>query len=639
MIKNDTAISFNVGITPLILELMRQDGLKDKIDEMIPKVSHNVKASCGELVQAMIACYLDPESTGGLSAIQGWVGRFPTSIFTEKQDPDENFHFACNRYSCSRTLDKIEEYDCGSFLLNIISTSKFIDKNEVRVANLDSTSIHYPGAPQENVEEDTNQEQKTNGGPIVPQGQACVLTKSKLAQAMLSQPINIKHGYSRDSHAELPQINILALSSRVPSIGLPIPIYQTAFSGNINDLKRFQEFFSGHELPTLKSFYPNLSVVIADSAAASVSTIKACKDNGINLLTRLRDSSVKSHFNDAINGNLSFDSIDVKTESGKNYKVQYAWIGQSMLSDKKKEQVRVHKILFVAEAMRDLKTASIYRKAETEKRNLETRLENLSRKPRACHTDAMNDFNSIVKDTKFCTISEPIVEELLGFNTPGRPSENAEKVLKGVKIKATVSLNDDVIKQAIEKELMYVVATTDTGILQTRENALNIYNDYHSQSDIEGVWKQMKECSVMIDSLFLKSEARIRALFTIIAIAMFYLRKLLSIVREVVQEHNLTLSFGSDPKCTKPSWSKFVKYVENSIQPTFTLYKGIVIPNIKKDEDEHNETNLIFLIARKIGGKAEYLYTDKYYEDNYDFNVSCKQEWNAEIRKSLSCLS
>ena len=166
---------------------------------------------------------------------------------------------------------------------------------------------------------------------------------------------------------------------------------------------------------------------------------------------------------------------------------------------------------FVAESMRELKTESIKRKADKELKEIEAKLAKLVTVPRSCEADAKRDFDEIRKKLKYVTLSEPEYEEVKGYAKAGRPSANAEKIVVGVKVHSKATIDEAIVNAAIERELYYVVATTDVNTEQTEENALSLYQVYHGQSDIESQWKDIKATGTFFDSIYLDSERRIRA--------------------------------------------------------------------------------------------------------------------------------
>ena len=87
------------------------------------------------------------------------------------------------------------------------------------MVNMDSTSIHFHGVPQDpEIVEISNKDSKQQG--------------ARLSE----EPIAMQYSYFRDNHEELPQVNLLGISAKLKGDAKPTMIYGAAFSGNENDI-------------------------------------------------------------------------------------------------------------------------------------------------------------------------------------------------------------------------------------------------------------------------------------------------------------------------------------------------------------------------------------------------------------------
>ena len=595
-------ITVKLKHTGLVFGLMDADNLAGKINAMIGKSGTNVQIQSGELAKLAIMRFLSGDMPGGINSIEQFASTLPANLFASSETCEGNPYLHANRYSLSDMLDRIAEYGPTKFSTEILSS--LVDKNSITTAHLDSTSYHFHGHPQYNLVEIANENSKE---------------PTEIVDVLPDNPISLAHGYSRDNRSDLPQVNHLGISARVDGVDTAVMLYQAAFDGNMNDNTRFQKFCADGELDYLKQAYPNMKTLVADSAAANALTVKACHECGIELVTRLSDSRVKKDFDKVHSGIVPLSTVEVPVPAWakagtKPDNISYAWLGTQELKSKDGGSVEVLKIMFVAESMRELKTASIKRRAEKELKDIEAKLAKLVTVPRSCEADAKRDFEEFTKKLKYVTVSEPQYEEIKGYAKAGRPSANAEKVVTGVKVHAKAAINEDVVNSAIERELYYVVATTNLSTELTEENALNLYQVYHGQSDIESQWKELKATGTFFDSIYLHSERRIRALLSIVTIALFYARKLITCVRRALEKHGLSLSLHNEPDCSRPTLKTFLRFASGEREDSDMLIsKGLVwLP-------DDIETSILYLVALEIGDEAVKFYTEDFYLKHSEF--------------------
>ena len=601
----------------LLQGLMDADNLSSKVNSMVGKSGPHIHIQSGDLAQLAILRYLSADMPGGINSIEQFASKLPANMFASSDTCEGNPYLHANRYSLSDLLDRIADYGPTKFTAEILSS--LVDRDSVTAAHLDSTSYHFHGHPQYNLVEIAD-EKSTE--------------PTEIADVLPHEPISLAHGYSRDNRPELPQVNQIGVSARVDGIDAAVMLYQAAFDGNMNDNARFQKFCADGELDYLKQTYPNMKTLVADSAAANALTVKACHECGIELVTRLGDARVKKDFEKVQSGVIPLSSVEVPVpawakEGTEPNSVSYAWLGVQELKAKGGESVNVLKIIFVAESMRELKTESIKRKADKELKDIEAKLAKLVTVPRSCEADAKRDFDEIRKKLKYVTLSEPEYEEVKGYAKAGRPSAKAEKIVVGVKVHSKATIDEAIVNAAIERELYYVVATTDVNTEQTEENALSLYQVYHGQSDIESQWKDIKATGTFFDSIYLHSERRIRALLALITIALYYARKLITFVRRTLDKHGLSISLHNEPNCSRPTLKTFIRFASGEREDTDILIsKGLVwLP-------EDIESSIIYLIAQEIGDDAIKYYTEDYYLKDSEFIFNSIHEMRAHFKES-----
>lgn len=606
--EDDQVYTFSLRQMGLSAGMMIKDNLINLINTMLPKRGPHVNLSSGQCVSILLLRLLSGALPAGLSKISDQAKTVPINLLSLNTKIDGG-HTSINRYVLADVLDRIAEYGPTNFVTDFIA--KQINAEEVQVVNMDSTSIHFHGNPQDpEIVEISNKDSKKQG--------------AKLSE----EPIAMQYGYSRDNHEELPQVNLLGISAKLKGDARPTMIYGAAFSGNENDISKFKKFCE-QDLARLKELFPNLNVIVMDSACANAKTLRACKDLNIDVVTRLNDNLVKDDLN-----KLGKDKSEMKTivDPSTGKQVQYQFLGTQELKHKDGEAITLQKCAFSSESLRPQKEKTITKRAEKECEKLQKSLKKLITKPCACEEDAFKSFDTITKNIKFCEVSKPKIELVYGFKGKGRPPKDAQKEIVAVKLFVDVSINQDLVKQAVEKELFYVIARTDLNAPLNDEHALDLYKTYHEQSGIEGCWKDIKATGSFIDSIFLESESRIRSLFALITIALFYQRRLMNKVLKVMEEEKISLSSLEQKATYVTSWTTFVEYMKNN-GPKIMIFNGqVAITNLKMNN------SFVTRIAESIGEEAVSFYKKITYDQRLDEIIGsyecmlAKMEYFHEVR-------
>lgn len=594
--------NFKLGHLGYVAGAMKQDNLIDIVDNKIFKVGPHVKLSCGQAVSVMVLRLLSGDLPAGFCKIEQWVKTQPINLLLLDTSVEDNYN-AINRYVLCDTLDRIADYGPTRFSTEIIAEVLGDRNQEVRSLHIDSTSIHFHGASQEpDLIEMSNKDASAD----------CCLCDDSIA---------INQGYSRDNHPELAQVNFLGAATKLDGDIRPIMICGSAFSGNENDVSKFKKFCSS-DLGELTKLYPNIKTIVLDSAGANPKTLKACKDIGLDVITRLNDNLVKSDLT-----MLSQDSTVMQTmlvpskdpSKGEFVKVKYKFLGTQDLTSKDGETITVLKCAFNAESLRPIKTRTHQKRAEKELKQLQNSIKKLQTSPKACEADAIKAFEEITNKVKYCDVSKPQLEHVYGFKGKGRPSKDAVKEVVKVQVYADVAINEDLLNHYIEKELFYVVATTDLNLNIDEEGAKSLYITYHEQSGIEGCWKDLKATGTFIDSIFLEKESRIRALFSLITIALFYQRKLMNVVLKVMERDLISLSPKSVKASFRTSWTTFVEYMKADGPELSFVNRNVQFMNL------FNKRSFALLIAIEIGDEAVDFYMPDKYKKNIDLILGARR--------------
>lgn len=256
--EDDQVYNFSLLHMGLTAGMMIKDNLISIVNTMLPKRGPHVNLSSGQCVSILLQRLLSGALPAGLSKISDWVKTVPINLLSLNTKIDGGYT-SINRYVLADVLDRIAEYGPANFVTDFIA--KQINAEEVQAVNMDSTSIHFHGNPQDpEIVEISNKDSKEQN--------------ARFSEATAA----IKHGYSRDNHDELPQVNVLGIAAKLFGDARPIMIYGSAFSGNENDISKFKQFCE-QDLAKLKELYPNLHVIVMDSAGANAKTLRACKDS------------------------------------------------------------------------------------------------------------------------------------------------------------------------------------------------------------------------------------------------------------------------------------------------------------------------------------------------------------------------
>ena len=258
-IAKEDLTPYNLGHLGLVGAFIRETGIIEKIDSMIPKLSNNPgNFTHGEVVALMIL--------NGL----GYTSRplYMTHTFFEAKDVEamlgieyESSWF--NDDVIGRTMDEMYEYGLTPLFSDLALTIMKSLGRKIGSVNVDSTSFHYHGKERMYHEDNS----KVN----------------------YDEPhkINVTYGYSRDAHPELVQV----MEQMMVDNQTGIPLFMEPESGNTNDTKAFDRMTKIYE-----SFrnYADDGYLCGDSALYSEDNIKHMSKSGIKYVTRAADGKLKS---------------------------------------------------------------------------------------------------------------------------------------------------------------------------------------------------------------------------------------------------------------------------------------------------------------------------------------------------------
>ena len=484
-------------------------GLEKVINNAVGKEGSHVIADTGVVVKALVMQLLNvPYQT--LDGTKEYYSNRPLNALCQQKITANDL----NRNMIARVLDRI--YDYGSKDLYLLCTSQVFNSLGIKVqcAHIDSTSIHYHG-------EGYKQE-------------GCHL--------------ELKLGYSRDSHPELKQVISLMLADDETRI----PMFEKNLSGNVNDNVSFYDVVN--EIPEIQKQFTDLKYLVGDSALCTDKIFKEAKDKGLFLVTRLPDKNdeAKAIFNSFDRNNLT-PLYENEEDSPLGM-----WCNPITMGE---QEVKL--LLICNDNLRDKKIATVNKKAEKELEKLESKIKKLSTQPAKCHADAQKLINGIIKECKLTKISNIQYEEVLKRATRGRPKKGVQEefILESVKVTANIEIDKDLVATQIDKECLYIIATNDTEREWEMSELLSIYK---RQSVIERCWRCCKDPRLFIDSLYLKTPSRIDALLWIMSIALLVYAATEYKVRKTMKEHKLTIPTPDHKKdMDRPTLMRLFQYIAN----------------------------------------------------------------------------
>ena len=505
-----------LGTMPFVAGMLDKLGLQELIDELIGKEGSHVAVSNGEIASALIMQMLNVPYQS-LTGTSEYFENIPVGSLLKHPGLESK---DLGRAVLSRFLDSVYEY--GSEKLFLACACQTIDKLGIRVteSHIDSTSFHYDGNSYE--QEDC--------------------------------PMEIKLGYSRDHRPDLKQ----AISVMISDGGSRIPLCAKNVSGNVNDKKSFLDI-TIDTLPTLQEMYKDLKYLVGDSALCTEDIINSVKSKGMDVVSRLSDYNKLSRvcFSYASEHKDQFEEIFPKEEDGQS--PLGMWCEDCTIGGHK-----VKRLLVSNGALREKKTKTITKKAQNELERVTKALAKLESKPCKCQPDAQKVVDALIGKLNFCKV-ENISYENVYKKSRGRPKKDDSKpkeFLDAVKVHATVSLNEEAVKQAIAQEMMYVIITTDTERNWTMAELLGTYK---RQSVIERSWRVCKDPRFFVDSIYLKKPSRIDALLWLMSLALLVYSALEYYLRHTMQQHGLTIrNLEGKGRNGRPTLMRFFQYVVNN---------------------------------------------------------------------------
>lgn len=521
----------HIGTIGLAMAIINKARLIETVDADLAKNSNNFEITHGQGAMGIVLNFLGRTGFKGLSNVDSSLADYPLQVLMGIESDASAF----SANALGATLDAISDYG-ATRMFTKLSALLITDKESVTVGHLDSTSIHVhrPAAT-----ERSDKDKQSDSTFIDDQRELAWL-----------------YGYSRDNRADLAQVNVLGMAVRSASCKRALPAFVSTFNGNVNDSKKMYEFVK-HDLSKLREEYPNLQTMVADSAAANAEMVHALNSMGLSFITRLPDQRKDSRAAFEAFKGKKLDVIKYDP-TGTGRLVELASAGTCIFKTEDGAMVPGHMIVVNNSALEQSKEATINKRAEVELKKVNAALEKMRTTPAKCQPDAQLNFQKLEKTLKYCKISEPEYREKWKYVQKGRPSQDTPKVFVGCEVIARASIDQEIVKAAVKQELLYVLVAVNTTMSDTE-----IYDTYHRQSDIEGVWKDMKCSSIKLDSFFVKKPERVQSLICLLSLSVLIARKIESAVREKLEQREATLLKANNKETSKPNYDSILLILQH----------------------------------------------------------------------------
>lgn len=571
----------------LIFGAMEELKIAEIFDEIIPKWSHNFNVSHGQVAKCVIACLVSKGENKCICNIGKFAAKIPVAALFNNHDLQ---YTDFNEYVEGELLDAIAKFGVTQFSALVFSKIAKIEgfAEKVIKAHIDATSrqvfrISYTDKQIEQLKEDKRTK---------------AVNAKDDAYESDKQVTAIKFGYSRDGDGSYPQVNIIHITTDPSDVGATYPILSSICSGNNNDIKEFGNVFTD-VLSDFKKNYPNLRYVIGDSALASPRSVAILRKYDLHILSRLSDNRVREQLQQAANGSLPFESVDI---NGNEIKV--AWAGTTTFDDPDTGESWVGKLLAVSSPnMRPSKQRKHEHKAADEEKAIKRETKTLNKSKFNCQADAEKAAKELISKLKYHS-AQINIKEHKSYIKAGRPSPNSEFIFKYT-FELTLSLDQDKIQRMVDEESFYVLVTTD---LDSNQSARDMVLTYHGQYHIERTWKDVKTKGMYVDAIHLKNPQRIRALLFLQSLALFVVNYLLSKIHAFLKESDTCLQSCKSYKTSSPKWETLIDTISNlnlNLMCDFNTHK-VKIPGVK--------TSLFFMkLLQYLGAQYSKFYNVQYY--------------------------
>jgi transposase len=456
----------HLGHLGIVAAMINELGITDKIDKRLPiSKEHGAIVTIGQRVSAMIL--------NGLGFLNDRLYMHPK--FFEDKPVSRLFgegikaeHF--NDDALGRALDKIYEYGTTK-LYSEIGFEIAQERGLLgKTARIDTTSFSLEGDYE--TELDSNDSE--------------------------NQPPLITYGHSKDHRQDLKQV-MLSLTCTGPA---GFPLWMEALDGNSSDKKNLHD-----SLEKMAKFQQALKkapdyIFVADSALYTIDKLLAASN--LRWLTRVPErlgevkalcEKPKAAFQWIALGS-GYQMVPMSSEyGGLKQRWQLIYSKEAYVREKKSFLKRINK----------------------EAEGLKKALWHLGNQVFGCEKDAKRAIQPVLKKLKYHQINYDI-QAVEKHTTRGRPSKNSSLTKVGYKINSNFVKDDAAITTAENRLGRFVLGTNELDLERLPDDKL--LSEYKSLSQNEGGFRFMKNTQFCINSVFLKTPARIEALMMIMTLCL-----------------------------------------------------------------------------------------------------------------------
>jgi len=516
--KEEQFSSAHLGHLGLVADKIDSLDIIDLIDRRLPvSKAYGAKISHGERVAAMIM--------NGLGFIDNRLYLFPKFLSDKPLDRLFNRHVEAewfNDDASGRCLDEISAYGTTKLFTELSLTIGQARGLLGKSTHIDTTTLSLFG----DFEQPVLNEVIENDNDNIPWP---------------------KQGYAKSGRHDLKQMVLLLATTGAANF----PLWMESHSGNASDqttmpaaavkIKQFcRELANAPDFIYVgdSAIYANILQHSADMfwitrAPEKIKEVHALVSTPENALTWIKLSNGYSYY-----------------ASTSNYKdVKQRWL------------------MFFSEAAYHRESKTLDKKIKTEDDNQNKIWRHLSNQIFKCPNDALSQAETQKKLLKFHGVTFWTVE-VKKYASKGRPKADELPETIGHQIKFSLCLNEQKIAEIRTRKGRFVLATNqlDEMILSNEE----VLSEYKGQSGTERGFKFIKDDTFQVDSVFLKTPARIDALMMVMTLCLMVYGVSEYELQQSLQEKNETIPNQMNKPTNTPSlrWVYFLFRVVNELSIT-----------------------------------------------------------------------
>lgn len=360
-----------------------------------------------------------------------------------------------------------------------------------------------------------------------------------------AEAIEVKHGYSKDHRPDLKQV-MLSMATSGPA---DIPFWIEPQNGNSSDRQTFCE-----TIELVRSFQSELEsdfTWVADSALYSKE--KLLSSNAYHWVSRVPETLTEAkHLLQQPDDAFEWVAIAPGYRYS-THKSHYGDIAQRWL-------------IIASEQAYKREKKTFDKKLDKQDGAVKKAYWHLSNQVFSCERDAIAAHEQCAKRYRYHQI-ECHVKPILKNPTKGRPKPGAEKVLSGYKIESTISRDQDIIEQHLNRKGRFIIATNNLDAESLSD--VDLFGAYKNQQGVERGFRFLKDPWFMVDSFFVKKRERLEALMMVMTLCLLVYNYAQHTLREALKSADEAIPNQQG----KPIQNPTMRWV-------FQLMEGIAIVRI-----------------------------------------------------------